>query len=256
MVNSRIFIVFRKDGEEDQPKYVRYNVPTRPGMTILDALFYIQDHLDSTLAFRYACRGAICGSCGMTINKMPQLACKTQVQTANVIKIPENVPEFNFGKISDWDRENEILIEPLPHMKILKDLVVDMEPFWKFYMQVKPFLDKNWNDIAPEALQTADEVKKYDHIIYCILCGLCWACPVSGKNENYLGPAALARGYRFIADSRSTREHREEILERTAKDDAVPACERIFACNQVCPKGVKPGSAIHEIRKLLAENKK
>ena len=131
-----------------------------------------------------------------------------------------------------------------------------MEPFWKFYKEIKPYFDKKWNDTAPEALQTGKEVKEYDHIIYCILCGLCWACPVSGKNEKYLGPAALARGYRFISDTRTSDEHRKNILERTAKDDAVLACERIFVCNQVCPKDVKPGTAIHNIRKILTENKK
>ena len=255
MVNEKTFLIYRNELEIRPPRYDRFTIPITPGMTVLDALFYIQDHHDSTLAFRYACRGAICGSCGMTINKMPQLACKTQVLTVHDIKIPDRVPELDFGDV-EWDKENEILIEPLPHMKVLKDLVVDMEPFWKFYKEVKPYFDKDLNDIPPETQQTPAQVKEYEHIIYCILCGLCWACPVSGKNENYLGPSALARSYRFISDSRSTEKHRNEIIQRVAKEDAVPACERVFACNQVCPQGVKPGTAINSIRTLLNKEKK
>ena len=177
MVNEKTFIIYRNEPEVIEPRYDRFNIPITPGMTVLEALFYIQDKFDSTLAFRYACRGAICGSCGMTINKMPQLACKTQVATANQIKKPERVPSIDFGDV-EWNEEKEILIEPLPHMTVLKDLVVDMEPFWKFYREVKPYFNSEWNDESSETLQTSSEVKEYEHIIYCILCGLCWACPV------------------------------------------------------------------------------
>ena len=255
MVVKKTFLIYRNEPEVIMPRHDKFTIPITPGMTVLEALFYIQDYHDSTLSFRYSCRGAICGSCGMTINKMPQLACKTQVLTANEIKLPPRLPELDFGEV-EWDKENEILVEPLPHMKVLKDLVVDMDPFWNFYKEVKPYFNKTWNDVASESQQTPNQVKEYEHIIYCILCGLCWACPVSGKNETYLGPSALARGYRFIADSRSTDVHRKKILQRVAKQDAVPACERVFACNQVCPKDVKPGTAIHNIRKILEKEKK
>ncbi|MHA1144899.1 MAG: succinate dehydrogenase/fumarate reductase iron-sulfur subunit [Candidatus Helarchaeota archaeon] len=250
MSKEKVFLVYRKDADEKEPHYERFAVPLSPGMTILDALFYIQDHLDSTLSFRYACRGAICGSCGMTINKYPRLACNLQVQSANEA-IPSRIPEIVFGDIPDWNEESEILIEPLPNMDVIKDLIVDMNPFWDFYREVKPFLTRQWRDEGQESRQSAEDVKVFEHLIYCILCGLCWTCPVSGKKRNYLGPAALAKGFRFIADTRSTKEHKDIILERIARKDAVPACERIFACNIVCPKGVMPGSAIHSEREIL-----
>jgi succinate dehydrogenase / fumarate reductase iron-sulfur subunit len=217
-------------------------------MSILDSLFYIQDYHDSSLAFRYACRGAICGSCGMTIDKVPLLACRTQVSTVKTAKKPINLPEFRFGDHSDWDPENEILIEPLPNMKVLKDLVVDMEPFWMFYRDIEPYFTRELNDNAPESTQSPTQMKKIERLVYCILCGLCWACPVNNKNQNYLGPAQLAKADRFIRDSRISDERQKSILSRVLKDDAVPACEKYFVCNRVCPKGVLPGRAIKDIR--------
>ncbi|MFX1535375.1 MAG: succinate dehydrogenase/fumarate reductase iron-sulfur subunit [Promethearchaeota archaeon] len=250
MAREQKFIIFRQDNETTKPRYERYSVPLTSGMTILEALFYIQDHFDSTLAFRYSCRGAICGSCGMTIDKYPRLACKTQIAAIKDIRIPK-LPEIVFGEILDWDKDTEILIEPLPNMKVLKDLIVDMEPFWKFYREVKPYFVGEWKDIAPESLQSPKEAQSIEHLIYCILCGLCWTCPVSGKNKDYLGPAALAKGFRFIADTRVPRAHGEKILERVKLEDGVPACEKIFACNRVCPKGVRPGTAIKLTRDIL-----
>jgi succinate dehydrogenase / fumarate reductase iron-sulfur subunit len=217
-------------------------------MTILDALFYIQDHFDSTLAFRYACRGAICGSCGITIDKVPNLACRVQVKSIKEIKEPLKLPEFKFGEHPGWDSNNEILIEPLPNMKILKDLVVDMDPFWKFYREVEPYFTRVYNDVAPESNQSPNEMKTIERLVYCILCGLCWACPVNTKNSDYLGPAQLAKAERFISDSRLSEDKQKAIISRIIKKDAVPACEKYFVCNRVCPKGVMPGTAINNLR--------
>ncbi|MBY9000445.1 MAG: succinate dehydrogenase/fumarate reductase iron-sulfur subunit [Candidatus Heimdallarchaeota archaeon] len=247
MAETQKFLLFRKKANEE-PRYERYEVPLRKGMTILEALFYIQDHFDSTLAFRYSCRGAICGSCSVTVDKVPQLACKTQVSKVKAAKKPPKLPELNFGDISDWNKEEEILIEPLPNMEVVKDLVVDMEPFWAFYREVEPYLEREWNDESPESTQSSEDAKSIENLVYCILCGLCWSCPVNASNKDYLGPSSLAKGYRFIADSRISDEHREGILEKVWKKDGVPACEKFFVCNRVCPKGVKPGTAIKKIR--------
>jgi len=241
------FLIYRNPGN-GQIKYERYEVPLMKGMSVLEALFYIQDHYDSTLAFRYACRGAICGSCGMTIDKVPSLACRVQVSNIKVTKKPVNLPEFKFGKISDWDRENEILIEPMPNMEIIKDLIVNMEPFWKFYREVEPYLDREWKDSSPESQQFPSEMKKIERLVYCILCGLCWACPVNKENPTYLGPAQLAKADRFINDSRIKTKQQKRILSRVLKEDAVPACQKYFVCNMVCPKDVMPGTAIKNIR--------
>ena len=250
-VKERTFIVYRQENKTTSPRYERYAIPVSPGMTVLDALFHIRNHHDSAFAFRYSCRGAICGSCGMTINKFPQLACKTQVSTVKGIKTHPRVPELIFGDLPDWNPEKEILVEPLPNMEVIKDLIVDMERFWNFYGKIKPYFTRDWKDEQPESQQAPNEIKEIEHLVYCILCGLCWACPVEARNKNYLGPAQLAKADRFIADTRLSEEHRDEMLKRVAKEDGVPACEKIFACNAVCPKGVQPGTAIQKIRKIL-----
>jgi len=247
MVEKQKFLVYRNSGNEDI-HYDRFEVPVSKGMSILDTLFYIQDYFDSNFAFRYACRGAICGSCGMTIDKVPLLACRTQLSTVKTAKKPFNLPEFKFGDHSDWDPENEILIEPLPNMTVLKDLVVDMGPFWKFYREIEPFFERELNDIAPETTQSPSQMKKIERLVYCILCGLCWSCPVNNKNPNYLGPAQLAKAERFISDSRISKEKQNIIVSNVQKEDGVPACEKYFVCNRVCPKGVMPGTAIKDIR--------
>lgn len=248
MSNTQTFLLYRKT-PGDSHRYERYEVPLSSGMSILDALFYIQDHFDSSLAFRYACRGAICGSCGMVIDGVPRLSCKTQVTAVKSMKKPSRLPALSFDIIvPDWDEENEILIEPLPNMEIIKDLVVDMEPFWKFYEEIQPYFVREYNDIQPESLQSPEDAQSIEHLVYCILCGICWTCPENAINPNYLGPAALAKGYRFIADTRLSDDHRNMITSRVSKDDGVPACEKHYVCNQVCPKGVKPGTAIKNIR--------
>ena len=254
MSEKQKFLVYRNSGK-GTPRYERYEVPLSKGMSILDALFYIQDYFDSLFAFRYACRGAICGSCGITIDKVPMLACRSQVSTVKTAKKSMNLPQVNFGDTSDWDQENEILIEPLPNMTVIKDLVVDMEPFWRFYREVEPYFIKEWNDIAPESTQSPNEMKTIERLVYCILCGICWMCPVNAKNSEYLGPAQLAKSDRFIRDSRVNSEKQDKILSRVLKNDAVPACEKFFVCNRVCPKGILPGTAIKDIRdNWISEN--
>ncbi len=240
-------LVYRNPGN-GSVKYERYEVPIFKGMSVLEALFYIQDHYDSTLAFRYACRGAICGSCGMTIDKVPNLACRVQVSTVKNMKKPVNLPEFKFGEHPDWKPSSEILIEPLPNMEVLKDLVVDMEPFWKFYREIEPYFNREWNDVAPESNQSPEQMKVIERLVYCILCGVCWACPVNAKNPIYLGPAQLAKAERFISDSRITADKQQRTVSRILKEDAVSACEKFFVCNRVCPKGVMPGTAIKNLR--------
>jgi succinate dehydrogenase / fumarate reductase iron-sulfur subunit len=123
-----------------------------------------------------------------------------------------------------------------------------MEPFWKFYREVEPYFSKDWNDIAPESTQSPNDMKTIERLVYCILCGICWMCPVNAKNKKYLGPAQLAKSDRFIRDSRVDSEKQDKILSRVLQNDAVPACEKFFVCNRVCPKGVMPGTAIKDIR--------
>ena len=185
MADTNKFLIYRKKSEEQEGRYEQYEIPARKGMTILEALFYIQDHIDPSIAFRYSCRGAICGSCGMTVDKVPELACRTQVSAVKTKKKPANLPEFSFGNHSNWDEETEILIEPLPNMEIIQDLIVDMEPFWEFYKKVEPFFTREWNENAPESNQSSDAAKSIEYLVNCIACGLCWSCPVNSKNKDY-----------------------------------------------------------------------
>ncbi|MFX0076311.1 MAG: succinate dehydrogenase/fumarate reductase iron-sulfur subunit [Candidatus Hermodarchaeota archaeon] len=247
MNEKQKFLIYRNSGKSSV-RYERYEVPLTKGISVLDALFYVQDYYDSTLAFRYACRGAICGSCGITINKIPMLACRTQVSTVKNAKKPINLPDVLFGDFSNWDQEKEILIEPLPNMTVIKDLVVDMEPFWKFYREVKPYFTRDWSDIPPESTQSPKEMRLIERLVYCILCGICWICPVNAKNTNYLGPAQLAKSDRFLRDSRMDHYKQDQIISRVLQNDAVPACDKFFVCNRVCPKAVMPGTAIKDIR--------
>jgi succinate dehydrogenase / fumarate reductase iron-sulfur subunit len=256
MPEAKRFVIYRTDSNGKNPRYEKYEVPLKKGMTILDALFYIQDHIDSTLAFRYSCRGAICGSCSVTIDEVPMLACRTQVAYVKILKKPPKLPKFDFGIDIEWDKENEILIEPLPNMAVSKDLVVDMKPFWRHYREVKPYFTKKWKDLQPEKKQKIKEAKAIEHLVYCILCGLCWSCPVNAKKKEYLGPAQLAKSYRFISDTRVTSKPRKSILDRVSEKDAVPACKQYFVCNRVCPKGVRPGTAIKHIRDKWIEDDK
>ncbi|UCG03724.1 MAG: succinate dehydrogenase/fumarate reductase iron-sulfur subunit [Candidatus Heimdallarchaeota archaeon] len=248
MIKKQKFLIYRKNSDDNTPHYVRYEVPIKKGMSVLDALFYIQDHFDLGLAFRYSCRGAICGSCGLTVDKVPQLACKTQVASVKTARKPLRLPKLIFGDVPYWDEENEILIEPLPNMAVIKDLIVDMRPFWKFYQEVKPYFTREWKDLAPESLQAPKDARSIENLVYCILCGVCWTCPVNAENPHYLGPAALAKAYRFIADTRFNEDQRSLVVTRVSDVDAVPACEKHFVCNRVCPKNVKPGTAIKDIR--------
>jgi succinate dehydrogenase / fumarate reductase iron-sulfur subunit len=260
MEQKQKFLIYRNPGNGNI-SYDRFDVPIQKGMDVLDALFYIQDHLDSTLAFRYACRGAVCGSCGMTINKVPMLACKTQISLVNDIKKPiekfirsKNI-EFIYGEIPNWDEKNEMLIEPAPNMRVIKDLVVDLDKFWEHFREIGPYFTKEWNYKQPESKQTPKEMERIERYVYCILCGLCWACPINNKNPNYLGPAQLAKASRFVYDSRIPKEKQQAIISRVMKEDGVPSCERYFICNQVCPKNVMPGTAINqELRKDWSKN--
>ena len=202
--------VFRldKSGAEDGPRYDSFDVPSRQGMTVLDALFHAQDNIDDSLSFRYSCRGAVCGSCAMLIDKKPRLACRTQV--SELLKDSVN---------------SQVVVEPLPNLPILKDLIVDMTRFFDKYKVIEPYLKPvgegetdtpeantkpgNESDIGPikENLMSPEAVKELETYTNCILCGACYGgCPVDGENKQYLGPAALAKLYRFHIDPREAND--------------------------------------------------
>jgi succinate dehydrogenase / fumarate reductase iron-sulfur subunit len=249
------FKIKRFDGENS--KFDIFDVKLKPHMSVLEALFQIQDEEDSTLAFRYSCRGAVCGSCAMLINKKQRLACRTQVSEIvgeKVLSIksygPLARPELKTG--------DEILIEPLPNLPLIKDLIVDMRPFFKHYESIEPWFDNKTTN-RDENVMSQKDIRKVDKYAACILCGLCYgACPVSARDKDYLGPAALAKAWRFYADTRY--QQCDEMLDRVNLTRGVWACDHVYRCVEVCPKKVPPTNAItafirtiilHKMKKLI-----
>ncbi len=221
-----------------QPRFQSYQIEdkTSAGMTVLDALLYIQDYIDGTLSFRYSCRGAICGSCSLSMNGFLNLACRSHL--------------INLGP--------KITIEPLPNMDIIKDLTVDMDPFWKSYDKIQPYLQEALGVKSPEKewLVSVKERKRMDAFVNCILCATCYgACPVFKRSEtkDYLGPAALTKLYRFALDS---RDHRPgKVLDMINNAQGVWGCDTVHRCVEYCPRDVGPTYAIVGLRRELVKHK-
>ncbi len=224
--------VLRYDAAADRPPHLQaYEVIARPKMSVLEALLEIQAEQDPTLAFRYSCRGAVCGSCAMSINGKLDLACRVQLENLHA---------------------DRVVLEPLPHFEILKDLVVDMGPFWESYQRVEPWLHAESGDREPRMGEA--ERARIDQYVNCILCGLCSAaCPVLSSHEHFTGPAALAKLYRFLADSREDRGARS--LEGEDSDDGAWSCHTITRCVDVCPKQVRPADGIAGVKRALVAEK-
>jgi succinate dehydrogenase / fumarate reductase iron-sulfur subunit len=242
--------VFRSNGNGDV-KYDVFEVEPRPGMNVLGALFFVQDKLDPSLSFRYSCRGAVCGSCAMMINKFPSLACRTQVGAlleginGNELKL---FPAIEGGE--PWDPKTEILVEPLPHLPVIKDLIVDMKKFYRTYKAIEPVFKPDNEHPQKERKMKPENVKELENYTNCILCAACFgACPVEIRLPNFLGPAALAKLYRFAIDPREEKE--EYRLKLADRPDGWYGCEFHANCMRVCPKGVTPNLAIGKARQKL-----
>jgi len=232
------FKIKRFNGEKEW--FETFEIRPRPHMSVLEALFQIQDEHDGTLAFRYSCRGAVCGSCAMLINKKQRLACRTQVSEI----VGERVMTISpYGPIAKpvLKTGEDILIEPLPNLPVIKDLIVDMKPFFGHYEAIHPGFEAG-NELKKTSM-SQDDVRKVDKYAACILCGLCYgACPVAARDRDYLGPAALANAWRFFADTRY--HNKEKMLKRVDSNTGVWACDEVYRCVEVCPKKVPPTNAI------------
>ncbi|OPY01871.1 MAG: Succinate dehydrogenase iron-sulfur subunit [Syntrophorhabdus sp. PtaB.Bin047] len=229
------FKILRSDRKkpDEKPRFETYRVKVIPGLTVLAVLMRIRDEIDGTLSFRSSCRSAVCGSCAMVINGRIDLACRTQVAS--------------FGT-------NTIILEPLPNMEIIKDLVVDMTPFWRMYEKVRPWLVRQAEDPGKEIEQSEEERSRIDQFVNCILCACCYgACPVITRDPEYLGPAALAKLERFILDSRDERS--EDFLDTVNDERGVWGCDTVLRCIEACPKDVRPTDSIVGLRKALVKKK-
>jgi len=219
---------------DKEPYWQKYDVPLRPAMTVLDALFEILNHQDGSLAFRFCCRAGVCGSCAMVIAGKVRLACETQ--------------------ISQFLDLNELLISPLPHQKVVKDLAVDYTLFFDRLKAVKPYLVGKEPYPEKEFIQLPKQRVPINEPIDCLMCGSCTsACTMAWLNENYLGPAALLKSYRFLVDSRDTiPDQRLDIIEN---ENGVWRCHTQFNCVEVCPKKLNPTEAIQK-QKIKAIKRK
>ena len=226
------FKVFRFNPDEDKaPYYKSYQVEMQEGigMTILDILNEIKWKQDGTLTFRRSCRHGICGSCALTINGLNRLACETQVKS------------LGGGTIE---------IEPMRHYKVIKDLAVDMEDFFKKLETVKPYFIAGTPPTDKERYQSIEDRKKIDGSYECILCGACTSsCPSYWANPNYLGPAALLIAYRFVFDSRD--EGLGERFHILNNRHGLWRCHTIFNCTACCPKSLNPAWVIGELKKKI-----
>jgi succinate dehydrogenase / fumarate reductase, iron-sulfur subunit len=228
------FKVLRYDPDKDQKPYSKeYTFILDRGMTVLDGLMRIKETQDSTLSYRKSCRMGICGSCGMYVNGKPVLACQTQ--------------------ISELDAD-VIEVKPLPNYPIIRDVVPDLAPLFEKHQSLKPHILRKetdeQNSPTAEYLQTPEELQRYLQFSYCIKCGCCIsACPTSSTDPLYLGPQAMAQGYRYIVDTRD-----DGFDERAALIDSphgVWRCHFPGACSEACPKGVDPAFAIQLLKREI-----
>jgi succinate dehydrogenase / fumarate reductase, iron-sulfur subunit len=233
--NTYTFKILRYDAKEPEEglSFSFYQIKVLSGLTVLAVLMRIRDEIDGTLSFRSSCRSAVCGSCAMVINGKIDLACRTQVAS--------------FG-------DETIIIEPLPNFEIIKDLVVDLTPFWAMYEKIKPWLARKHPDPEKEIPQSEEERNRIDQFVNCILCASCYgACPVLARNPDYMGPHAFAKLQRFMLDSRDERPIRS--LEEINNEGGVWGCDTLLRCIDACPKDVRPTDSIVGLRKELIKHK-
>jgi succinate dehydrogenase / fumarate reductase iron-sulfur subunit len=228
--STLVLKIKRYNPERKPPRWEEtFTVETKKGMNLLEALLQIQDEQDPTLSLRYSCRGAVCGSCGMKVNGEPVLACHTPVESL-------------LGKTA--------LIEPLPFFPVIRDLVVDMSGFFEHYRRIEPYLHGKPVISEREYIMTEDQRKAIDPYIQCILCGICFGvCPAFKREAPFLGPAILAKAFRFLVDPRDRRDR--EILESVDHHQGVWGCNTVFQCVKVCPKEVPPTHAIVNMRRQI-----
>ncbi|MFF2507844.1 succinate dehydrogenase iron-sulfur subunit [Streptomyces sp. NPDC058067] len=201
-----------------------------PKERVLDALHKIKWELDGSLTFRRSCAHGICGSDAMRINGKNRLACKTLIK--------------------DINPEKPITVEAIKGLTVLKDLVVDMEPFFQAFRDVMPFLVTTGNEPTRERLQSAEDRERFDDTTKCILCAACTSsCPVFWNDGQYFGPAAIVNAHRFIFDSRD--EAGEQRLEILNDKDGVWRCRTTFNCTDACPRGIEVTKAIQEVKRAL-----
>ena len=213
---------------DDKKKFIEYQIPYEKWTTVLDTILDVKKHLDHSIAVRYSCRQASCGSCGMIINGRPRLAC--------------------FTKISELD-SSVITVEPMNNFPIIRDLVVGFDRLFETHKKLKPYIISEDSETisTKEFLQTPQEVEKYIQFANCIKCGLCNSvCPTMATDSSFIGPQALAQAYRYVADTRD--KGKDDRLKIIDDSHGIWRCHFAGSCSQVCPKGVDPAMGIQLLR--------
>ena len=225
--------VFRYDpdvAEKQEPRFDDYHVPFEKGMTVLDALIFSRDEYDSSLTFRHSCRQAICGSDAMFVNGKQRLCCKTQL----------------------GDLEEPVRVEPLPHAEVVKDLIVDMQHFYDQMEAVEPYFQTEEfpDEELAEQRQTRANREEIKMSTRCIWCGACMSsCNIAAGDNEYLGPAAINKAYRFAMDEREGSDMKQRRLEIIEQENGVWRCQTQFSCTEVCPKDIPLTEHIQELKR-------
>ncbi len=223
--------ILRFNPEKDKkPYYKSYKLDAQPTDRVLDLLEFVKGYHDGELAFRRSCAHGVCGSDAMRINGRNYLACKVLVKDLGT---------------------SNITVEPIIGMKVLKDLIVDMEPFFEHFRSVKPYFINDEPPPKEERLQSPEERERFDDTTKCILCAACTtSCPSFWANEKYVGPAAIVAAHRFIYDSRDRAA--AERLEILNHQFGVYRCHTIFNCTEACPRDIEITQAIGEVKRSIA----
>jgi len=229
----RVINVYRWSGEENTPPQIdRFEIDVKKaGTMVLDILNQIKAELDPSLTFRKSCREGVCGSCAMNIDGVNTLACQKNIEECSDV----------------------INIYPLPHMKVLKDLVVDLKKAFEQFKSIKPWLSKKTPNNKKENYQSIEDRDKLDGMWECVMCFSCsTSCPSYWWNEDkYLGPAVLLQANRWIQDSRD--EEKKERLNELDDSFKLYRCHSIMNCTNSCPKGLNPAKAIAEIKNEISK---
>ena len=213
---------------DKKPYWQTFTIAADPKDRFVDVLNDIKWTQDGTLTFRRSCVHGVCGSDAMRLNGRNMLACKTLVQ----------------------DLGNKISVEPMLGYPVIKDLVVDMDPFFANYEKIKPFLINDEPAPHTERLQSAEERERYDDTTKCILCGACTgSCPSIWANPDWVGPASIVNAHRFIFDSRDRGGY--ERLNILSDRLGVWRCRTIFNCTEACPRGIKVTEAIEQVKRAI-----
>ena len=221
-----------RGGEEGSGHFQEYEVPRLESQTVLDVVTHIQRVLDPTLAYRYACRVGVCGSCAMTVNGKARWTCRTHVSTVA--------------------GNGSLEIAPLKHLPVVRDLVTDMAPFFDKWAQAKGQFkgSQTRKDEFARVEPESTERRLVDENIECIGCGVCYsACDVVEWKPEYLGPAALNRAWTLVNDVRDVSDR--ERLQAVAGDAGCHACHTQMACTERCPKHLDPAGAIAGLKRKV-----